>query len=512
MARKSEFDSTVDKAMQALVASHRPEGTVWAKGNVPGYGARLWAPSARYPEGSVAYVLNYTNADGLQRRLTIGKRPLWTDTSAKARAEELRRTVDNGDDPAAEKRERRDAPTMSDLAKRTIADYLPTLAAFHNENHRKATEKMIWDVAIFIGKQVKIDDVVHEDVQRMHTEITNTPTRSYKATRPTRGNHCHSWAHIMFKLAMRVRKGEDKPWRSIERGNPADGVKLNPLPSRERFFSEIEMQALMDGFEYVQTESKVQSDVRALMFMCFTGCRPGEARNAWFDQFYHQDADILWDKPPMSTKQRKQHKVRLNPGARIIYEQLCAERKPGQKFLFPHLKDPKRTTIRQDHPWLVTCCAATFFLWERSGDPKIRQIIPALKLITTHPGTGRRIITEPSIKRCQDYAASQGVELPKGLLGTRPYDLRHTFGSATGKSSKDPVVVMKLLGHSSLKTTMKYIHVEPERMLQASTEATANIAAALAPKPVAPSDTVKRFDDYRRILPPRPRIQRRQRS
>src|SRR5205085_2470682 len=75
------------------------------KGAVRGFGCRITAAGAR------AFVLNY-RAGMRERRITIGAYPSWSVKAARDKAKELRREIDAGGDPMAERHEGRSAPTM----------------------------------------------------------------------------------------------------------------------------------------------------------------------------------------------------------------------------------------------------------------------------------------------------------------------------------------------------------------------------------------------------------------
>jgi hypothetical protein len=49
--------------------------------------------------------------------------------AARAEAKELRRRIDRGEDPATERRERREAPTVKELSERYQREHLPRKAA-----------------------------------------------------------------------------------------------------------------------------------------------------------------------------------------------------------------------------------------------------------------------------------------------------------------------------------------------------------------------------------------------
>ena len=129
---------------------------------IPGFGVRITARGAR------AFVLNYRNVEGRERRYTIGPYPTWSVEAARKRAGEIKRQIARGDDPLAEKTARRQAPTVADLAERYITDHLP----------RKRPSSQIEDKAM-IGKIIKpkigsrkIAAVGHADIDRLHRELT----------------------------------------------------------------------------------------------------------------------------------------------------------------------------------------------------------------------------------------------------------------------------------------------------------------------------------------------------
>jgi hypothetical protein len=73
-----------------------------------GFGIRL-SPTAR------SWILNYVTAEGRERRTVIGDFASWPAKKARTRATELRRHVDEGRDPLAEKTAQRTAPTVAEL-------------------------------------------------------------------------------------------------------------------------------------------------------------------------------------------------------------------------------------------------------------------------------------------------------------------------------------------------------------------------------------------------------------
>src|SRR5258708_9291247 len=109
--------------------------TAWDT-EVTGFGVRAYA------SGVKSFFLNY-RLNGREKRHTIGTFPTWSVAAARERAKALRKQVDGGGDPAGERRERREAPTVPDLIDRYISDHLPKLACKDgNDPRHKDTKQM----------------------------------------------------------------------------------------------------------------------------------------------------------------------------------------------------------------------------------------------------------------------------------------------------------------------------------------------------------------------------------
>ena len=143
-------------------------------------GAQMWwddDPKATgfgvrsYPGGGKSFFIDY-RIDGRQRRYTIGPFPRWSVDAAREEAKELRKQIDRGIDPAGNKRERREAPTVQDVIDRYIADHLPTKAASRHYDDKS----MLAVIADKLGKHTKIADVHGGDIAEMHRKITEIGT------------------------------------------------------------------------------------------------------------------------------------------------------------------------------------------------------------------------------------------------------------------------------------------------------------------------------------------------
>ena len=78
------------------------------------------------PNGARSWCLNYRLKDsGRERRITIGDVAAWPISEARKRAAELRRDVDAGGDPLADRETKRQEPIVSELWQRFEAESLP---------------------------------------------------------------------------------------------------------------------------------------------------------------------------------------------------------------------------------------------------------------------------------------------------------------------------------------------------------------------------------------------------
>jgi integrase len=308
-----------NKVVEALEPPASGALTLWdVDPRAKGFGVRV------HPGGARSFFLNYRK-DGRERRFTIGAYPMWSVEAAREEAKELRKQVDRGNDPAGDKRERRDAPTIEDLVDRYVEEHLPTKTT---ADDRKEDEKrMLAEIAKHLGAHTKVADVHAGDIQNMHRRISESIGQHGKP-RPVRANRILAVCSKMFSLSLVPRAGENKPWRDQAQGNPCKGVKRNHEEGRERFFSQAELAAISDALaEY----PGVAADCARLVML--TGARPAEAMKARWQEFDSEPG--YWIKPSAHTKQRKTHKLPLSPPAIELIERLRKRRKGKGEWVFP---------------------------------------------------------------------------------------------------------------------------------------------------------------------------------
>jgi integrase len=434
-----------ERAVKAATAPAKGAVSIWDS-DLKGFGLRIFAPTSRHPEGARSFFINYRVA-GVERRHTIGDFPRWSALAARNEAKALRKRIDAGEDPAREKREAREAPTVADLAERYKVEHLPSKAKQSQANDWAMIANEI--LPVLGGRAVA--GVHYGDIKKLHEAITARGA-------PIRANRVLAVASKMFALSLLPMAGEDTAWRDQAQGNPCKGVKRNQEQGKERFFSAAEIVALTDALTaYGETSAS-----NCLRLMMLTGCRPGEAMRATWAEFSDPG---FWDKPSAHTKQRKRHRVPLSPAATEFIERLRGSRSPeGDAFVFPGQK--KGTPLKQIRTaWDAITDRASVSLWAQSKDEKVAKLVTDLGESAT-------------IETCRAAAARRKITLPVALTDARAYDLRHTFASIGAGGGLSLQIIGRLLGHTQARTTQRYAHLADDPLREAAAKIGKVIAGA----------------------------------
>jgi integrase len=426
--------------VKRLVPPERGDITFW-DAELKGFGVRVFAPTGRKPHGNRSFFINY-RIDGIERRWTIGGWPDWTVEAARDEAKEVRRRIDKGEDPASMKRARREAPTVKDLAQRYKTEHLVNKADSSQINDWAMIQN---DILPRIGAQ-KVGEVHSGDIAALHKAIS--------ARGKVRANRILACCSKMFSLALMPAEGEIEPWRNQ---NPCKGIRRNPEEGRERFFSSAEIAALSDALE-AHGHTPAADCIR---FLLMTGCRPGEAMLAKWDQFDVEPG--FWVKPAAHTKTRRIHRIPLGPGAVELLQRIRTDRKKAARskdsaYVFPgQVYGEPLKQIRSC--WQIVTECATVALWKSSADSDVAAVVADLE---------RAFGRLATVADCRTEAERRRVKLPTGLIGARPYDLRHTFASIGAGGGMSLHIIGKLLGHTQARTTARYAHLADDPLREAA--------------------------------------------
>jgi integrase len=290
---------------------------------IKGFGVRVTAAGAK------SFVLQY-RAAGIGRRHTIGSFPDWPTTAAREEAKRLKRIVDTGGDPALDRREQREAPTVADLIERWRTDHAPK----KRERSRQEDEGLIrqW-IASELGKR-KVAEIRCTDIERLHRKITDHGT-------PVRANRTLILLSKMFALSVRWEMRDD---------NPVAGIERNHETPRERYLTGDEMERLAAALAGLRN----QQAANAIRLLLLTGARRTEVLAATWDQFDLDEG--VWAKPSSHTKQKKVHRIPLSAPARTLLADMQAASGRSSYLFQGRGSNGHLTSIKKS--WATVCQAA----------------------------------------------------------------------------------------------------------------------------------------------------------
>ena len=139
-------------------------------GELPGFGVRIM------PSGRRSYLVQYRTGRR-SRRVTLGPHGVLTLDQARGMAIEALAEVRSGGDPAGERKERRSALTVQELANRFDAEHIQVhLKESTAGEYRRNLRRFILPV---LGRH-KVLEVTRADVARFHHDLRHIP---YQANR-----------------------------------------------------------------------------------------------------------------------------------------------------------------------------------------------------------------------------------------------------------------------------------------------------------------------------------------
>ncbi|HEX7776230.1 MAG TPA: integrase arm-type DNA-binding domain-containing protein, partial [Parvibaculum sp.] len=131
-----------------------------------GFGVRV------KPTGIKTYFLQYRNKQGRSRRYTLGRHGVFAPEEARKLARLRLADIQYGEDPAADRKSAREAPTMSELCERYLAE--------HSEPHKKPSS--VREDRRLIVKRINpaigalsVESVTRADVMKLQHAMRKTP-------------------------------------------------------------------------------------------------------------------------------------------------------------------------------------------------------------------------------------------------------------------------------------------------------------------------------------------------
>jgi integrase len=200
------------------------------------------------------------------RRVALGPHGVLTTEQARGMAIQLLAEVRAGSDPALDRKQRRDAVTVAELADRFDKEHI---AVRVKESTAKEYRRNLRRFILPALGRLRVADVTRADIAKFHHDLRHIP---YQANRNL------EVISKMFNLA--------EMWGLRPDGsNPRRHIRKYPEEKRERFLSAAELRRLGQVLDEVEAERvELASAIAAVRLLLLTGCRLNEImRLRWED-------------------------------------------------------------------------------------------------------------------------------------------------------------------------------------------------------------------------------------
>lgn len=237
---------------------------VWDS-ELEGFGIRAMA------SGRKTYVVRY-RVKGIrtQRKMTLARCTDIPPEKARELARKVFAQVAEGKDPVGDKRVQQEAPTLTQLRDRYMAEHAKP---FKKEGSVELDEKN-WRLHIIpnMGEGKEVATVKRSDILALHGKLAETPATANQ---------------VLALLSKAFNLSEDWEWRP-RNTNPCHKVKKFELNERETILSLAQIQRLHEALAELVAEQLITFPMAALVrLLLLTGCRLREIMNAkrpWIDR------------------------------------------------------------------------------------------------------------------------------------------------------------------------------------------------------------------------------------
>jgi len=362
---------------------------------VRGFGLRM------LPSGLKTFILQYRNAEGIKRRINLGRYGVLTVDGARNLAKVKLAAVIGGEDPADEVRQARKGMTVAEMCDWYLTEARAgRILGRKNLPIKKSSldmdeSRIRTHIKPLLGKRL-VRHLTIADAEQMQTDVKDGKTA--KPRSGGRGGKATGGAGVAARCVGTLQAiiGHAKHKGLIDI-HPTQGAKKLAGKKRTRRLSVAEIEMIGKAIAYAERNGENPVALGVLRTLLLTGYRRQEAQamqQAWVNA-------------------------------------------PGAYVAFPDTK----------------------------GGAQIRAIgAPAIRVIESQPGIVGNPHVFPSEIGTGPFTAVaaclQRICALAGIEGVTPHTLRHTFGSVAGDLGFSELTIRAMLGHASQNVTQDYVHID----------------------------------------------------
>lgn len=300
--------------------------------------------------GTASWVLRYRHG-GRPRELTIGNYPDIGLSEARRRAREKRAEIDNGSDPASEKRKIKALALRDWTVRRLIEDYRKKVLVDLGASTQRSYGRNLLRIESKIGS-LSVSKITPFDMVTLIEDVGATWSES---------NMLLCTAKMLFRHAA---------GKKLVSTNPCAGIELNALmgkrpPIKRRLMlSEAELRLVLNA-------EMRRENALAIRLLLSTAVRSDELINAKWDQFDFVNG--VWSVP--STKTGPGIQIPLTEpviGWLTELKSLCI----NSNFILPSRTESRKMRWGGDAPINRNTIGGAIEFWFTEHEPEIRRFTP----------------------------------------------------------------------------------------------------------------------------------------
>ncbi|KFL45908.1 putative integrase [Sphingobium sp. ba1] len=382
------------RSIDALKPPEEKQVVLWDS-EIRGFGVRV------LPSGLKTFIIQYRNAEGIKRRVNIGRFGVITAEQARDLAKIKLGTVAAGEDPADDARRARNEMNVAELCDWYLTEaHAGRILGRRNRPIKESSlamdeSRIRTHIKPLLGKRIArhltIADVeaMQNDVATGQTKKPRTDGRGGKATGGP-GVAARCLATLQAILGHAKHKG-------LLAEHPTKGAKKLAGNKKTRRLSVAEIEALGKAIAYAEQQGVSQTGIAVIRLLLLTGYRREEGQAMQRSWVY-----------PM-----------------------------GGFVAFPDTKTDGQ--IRAIGPEAIKLIVAQPQI---AGNPYV---------FTATTGDGPFTAVSACLQRVCGFA---------GISDVTPHVLRHTFASIAAELGFSELTIRAMLGHASQNVTQDYIHVD----------------------------------------------------